>query len=280
MNCAEKSAHDLFYQQGNDLHDIANNSAEYITWYRNRYLEPFYQGGITKGYVRGLAVQSLLDAISGSGLSFGDVTVLDAGCGQGGLSVYLAALGMNVIAVDLSTVACKDGHLLSEKIGVEKRCRFYDTSLASIPIGDHTVDFIIGHASLHHFIKYREIIPEFTRISKPSSVGFFADAYGENKLYHIFHNKEQMNRLGDVSLTLSMVEDYFSPSFSVEMQPTDWFAMLDKLWLKFTPKSAESLLRKISYIHHSLDRMIPFNSRFALRCSGSALTIIKRSPTA
>jgi|UPI0003677FC8 2-polyprenyl-3-methyl-5-hydroxy-6-metoxy-1,4-benzoquinol methylase len=276
MSCIEKDAHDVFYQGGNDLLHAANTVDDYVQWYHGLYLSPFHRGGITKGYVRNQAVEALLQAVALSGKNYNQVRVLDAGCGQGGLSVYLACLGFEVIAVDLSEVACADARTLAKKLAVDNRCVFHATSLADIPEEDHSIDYIIGHASLHHFIKYREIPAELSRISKPGCEGFFADSYGENPIYRLFHNKEQMTRLGDVSLTKPMVEDYFNPLFSVQMIPADWFAMLDKLWLKVLPRSSLGLARAMAKVHHSLDRCIPISSRIALRLSGSAMTHIKR----
>jgi len=276
MSCIEKDAHDIFYQGGNDLLNAANTAKAYLQWYRSLYLSPFHQGGITKGYVRNQAVEGLLQAVAQSGKNCDQVRVLDAGCGQGGLAVYLACLGFQVIAVDLSDVACSDGRSLAKKLAVDDHCTFHATSLADIPEKDQSVDHIIGHASLHHFIKYQEIPAELARISKPNSEGFFADSYGENPIYHLFHNKEQMTRLGDVSLTKPMVDEYFSPLFTVQMIPMDWFAMLDKLWLKILPRSAIGSARTMAKIHYQLDRCIPASSRTTLRLAGSAMTHIKR----
>ncbi len=276
MGQSEKNAHDVFYSKANDLKQEIRDATTYIKWYHTRYLQPFFLGGITKGYVRCLAVNKLLEAVNERGLAKHDVTVLDAGCGQGGLSVYLAALGFQVIGVDLSSVACEDARQLAAQTGVENRCRFIDSSLAELPLPDQSIDFIIGHASLHHFIKYDGIVPEFARVCREKSKGFFADAYGENRIYHLFHNKEQMERLGDVSLTLPMVKDYFEPQFSATMYGTDWFVMLDKLWLKLLPSSMTDWLRKMSRFYFAVDRIIPEHSRLALRCAGSALTVISK----
>ncbi len=274
--CAEKNAHDIFYAEENALLNSASQASLYTVWYDRIYLSPFHQGGITKGYVRGLSVKALITSAEHDNKSFGEITVLDAGCGQGGLAVYLACIGFHVVAVDLSTVACNDGKKLAEKMMVTEKCRFFDTSLVSIPIEDASIDYIIGHASLHHFIKYQDIVSEFSRVTKNKCEGFFADSYGENKLYHLFHNKEQMKRLGDVSLVKEMVEDYFSPEFEVKMVPTDWFSMLDKLWLKILPRTLRPMIQGMAKIHYALDRSLSTESRMALRCAGSAMTHIRK----
>ena len=238
-------------------------------------LKPFSQGGITKGYVRGMSTRMLLKAASASGVNKNEITVLDAGCGLGGLSVYLALQGFNVIGIDIAKEACQASYNLAEGLGVIDRVKFHAASLEEIPLSNSSIDFIIGHASLHHFIKYEQVPTEFHRVLKKDGEGFFADSFGENKIYSIFHDKEKMQRLGDVSLTKEMITTYFS-NLNPIIIPTDWFVMIDKLYIKILPSSATPILRKISKLHFWLDRKIPNQSRLALSLSGSILTRIKK----
>ena len=201
--------------------------------------------------------------------------ILDAGSGQGELSVYLACLGFNVIGVDISSEAKACGEHLASSVGVENNCSFHVESLENISIGDSSVDYVIGHASLHHFIKYNGVPRELKRVLKKGGKGYFADAFGENKLYHIFHDKEKMERLGDVTLTKELIELYFS-DFDVKIIPTDWFVMLDKLYQKLLPNSFMPLIKTLSYSHNWIDRKIPTSSRISLFLSGSVLTEITK----
>jgi len=207
------------------------------------------------------------------------VKVLDAGCGQGELSVYLASHGFAVVGVDVSSVACAQAAELASALGVSDRCTFLAEDLTHLSLADASIHCIIGHAALHHFIKYEGVPLELARVLRPDGQGFFADAFGENKLYHLFHDKKKMQRLGDVSLTKPLVERFFSPYFHVEILPTDWFVMLDKLYEKLLPSPAEPLLRSISKLHFWLDRKLPTSSRTALYLSGSAMTHIRRKKT-
>lgn len=112
---------------------------------------------------------------------------------------------------------------------------------------DESVNFVIGHVSLHHLIKYEGVAKELGRVITPTGVMFFADSFGENKVYHLFHDKEEMERLGDVILTKPLIESFFS-GFSVCLHPTDWFVMLDKLLLKIIPNCMNKLVRFLSFI--------------------------------
>ena len=242
--------------------------------YRSKFeqrIQPFYLGGTTKGYVRGLAVKSLLDAVDKSQNEKASIKVIDAGSGLGELGVYLAILGFQVIGVELSTSGVAGSRKLADKFKLVN-CRFIETSLENIPVDDASVDFIIGHASLHHFIKYTTIPSEFKRVMKPGAMAFFADAFGENKLYHLFHDKKKMEHLGDVSLTKPMIESFFK-DFKVVLHPTDWFVMFDKLFLKVLPGT---VVRKLSKYFFILDRKINSKKRGNLRLSGSILTIVEK----
>lgn len=276
-NLVDKKAYDEFYQ-GKHL-DIKNvtTPSEYINFYEYQHLSPFYQGGTTKGYVRGVSVKKLFQEIEASGKSIEDISVLDAGSGQGGLSCYLASKGLNVIGVDISESACEISEALAVRIGVQNQVKFLAASLESIPIDDASVDYIIGHAALHHFIKYEGCAEEFWRVLKPGGSGFFADSFGENRIYHLFHNKAQMERLGDVILTRNMIKKYFN-KFEVKLLPTDWFVMFDKLYLKLLPNKFDYVLRKISSVHFFLDRMVSAfkSTSIALFLSGAIMTEIKK----
>lgn len=252
-----------------------SSKEEFLQRFKREGLSPYFQGGNTKGYVRGKAVEALLEAIGKSGIDRTDVRVLDAGCGQGELSVYLAGLGIHVIGVDISEEARKVSLALAEAIGVADHCTFLAESLENMSLADESIDFVIGHASLHHFIKYEGVAAEFSRVLKRNGEMFFADSFGENVLYHVFHDKEQMERLGDVILTRDLIERFFK-GFEVELVPADWFVMLDKLFLKVTPKCAASLVRKMSALWWYMDRIVPRN-RVSLFLCGAVMTHVRKT---
>ena len=276
MKKVDRKGHDALYK--NQISRLANakNAEEYLVRYSALNLRPFYDGGTTKGFVRGRAVQQLFHSIKLLGMSPTQTTILDAGCGQGELSVYLACKGYQVIGVDISPVACASAQKLANKFGIGTRCTFLAESLEHLSLADNSIDFILGHASLHHFIKYNGVPEELARVLKNGGEGYFADSFGENRVYHWFHDKEKMKRLGDVPLNRWLINRYFSGYFYVVLTPMDWFTMLDKLFLKIIPRKFEWRLRKLSKIYFAIDRKIPISSPLSLYLSGSVMTTIKK----
>jgi ubiquinone/menaquinone biosynthesis C-methylase UbiE len=272
---ADKAGYDQYYKSSMGFMPCSHNPIEYLHNFEVTHLKPFCHGGNTKGFVRSLATQCLLKNADDKKQPRNKTKVLDAGSGSGQLSVYLACLGFNVIGVDISCEAIKKADELATGIGVEQKCTFIERSLEDTSLPDESIDFIIGHSALHHFIKYRDVPGEFRRILKPGARGFFADSFGENFFYHIFHNKQKMTQLGDVPLSASLINSYFS-EFDVELTPTDWFVMLDKLYLKVLPVKFKQAIRTLSRLHFWLDRKIPANSRLILFLSGSVMTVITK----
>lgn len=272
----DRSAYNEYYRSARNYHYDCSGPTEFRRRFETAELSPYWAGGGTKGTVRGTSTQALLRDIASREEDVRKIRVLDAGCGMGNLSVYLACCGFSVVGIDISETACKKATKLAEKIGVSERARFQATSMERMKeIDTNSIDYIIGHASLHHFIKYPGVPAEFNRILKSGGKGYFADSFGENLLYRLFHDKVKMARLGDVILTGDMIVEYFK-DFSVTLTPVDWFAMLDKLWLRILPRKFDRTICQLSAIHYRLDRKIPTN-RTSLFLAGSVFTMIQKS---
>lgn len=246
------------------------------SFFERTQMRHFAQGGVTKGYVRGLAVYGLLAAAARLERPAANIHVLDTGCGAGNLSAYLGLRGFHVTGVDVSESATRVSAKLADDVGVSTQVDFLTESLEQLSLADSSVDFVIGHGALHHFIKYERVPSELLRVLKPGGEGFFADGFGENRAYHLFHDREQMARLGDVILDRDLIRNYFS-DFEVELTAADWFSMLDKLYERAAPPSARPLLRAVSRAHQVADQAISKSGR-GLRLAGSVMTHIK-APT-
>lgn len=271
----DRSGFDQYYQtKGGELSGITEPAA-FIKAYEKRN-RPFHQGGGLKGHAQQLAVRTLINRCAELGRRPEDATVVDCGYGRGSLSIYLACKGFNVIGVDISETARANATATASNVGnISTHCRFLAENLEKTSIENESVDFIIGFGALHHFIKYPGVPAEFRRIMKQGAEAYFVDAFGENRLFHIFHDKKEMERLGDVILNKPLIEEYFQ-DFEISLTPADWFTMFDKLWLTLLPKPFTPAIRMLSRLNFAIDRMIPEKSRLALYLSGTCLTRIRR----
>jgi SAM-dependent methyltransferase len=272
----DRSGYNEFYAQPLTLSSVPNTITRFRSYYEHSQIERFSRGGPTKGYVRGLAVKRLLNDAADTGRHPSDVVILDAGCGQGFLTCYLAAHGFRVTSVDVSEVAIQRAHQLCAHVGVMENVTLLPESLEHLSVDSGSIDFVIGHASLHHFIKYEGTAAELHRVLKTNGRGYFADSFSENPMYRLFHNKVKMNELGDVMLNRRLIESFFA-DFEVELTPTDWFVMLDKLLLKGGPSAMVPVWRRLSHLWFHLDRLIPERASSALWLSGAVLTTIRKA---
>jgi ubiquinone/menaquinone biosynthesis C-methylase UbiE len=115
----------------------------------------------------------------------GDVagtSVLDAGCGQGDLTVLLARRGAHVAALDLSPgmvdVARRRAAL---QLPAGRMPQFHVAPLERTGLGDASVDTVIGRFILHH-IDVALGAAELRRVLKPGGRAFFAENSGANPI--------------------------------------------------------------------------------------------------
>ena len=97
MKVDEKGYNELYKSS---VLDCGGSKEEFLKIMQGQLL-PYSEGGLTKGYVRGLAVRYLLDYADATGKKFSDLVVLNAGCVLGGLSAFLALKGFNIVGVDI-----------------------------------------------------------------------------------------------------------------------------------------------------------------------------------
>ncbi len=123
---------------------------------------------ISQTYRRGSAWIELL-----SNLENGGKTVLDAGCGSGLHSIYLAQRGFYVIGLDISYGMVKR---LTKTASRKKLTAYIDVvtgDMRCLPFRDRLFDYVIAIASIHHVPLHKErirVIEEFHRILKKRGV--------------------------------------------------------------------------------------------------------------
>ena len=254
----------------------------FFTRFEARRLDPFHLGGHPKGYVHGRAFQLLAEMIA-KGAPAKDGLILDVGSGLGDFTVYLALKNpaRKVIGLDVSREAKNYGEKLAERFGA-KNTSFLMEGIENTSLPDESVDFIVGFGSFHHFIGETGASAEVRRILKRDGRGIFVDPCHENYAYRLFHNKKLMKELGDHLMTRRKIRAFWGSAFEIEVIPTDWAVMIDKLVIYFRKRLLKT--EKVLPIQVSLsgalfrmDRRIERLPRaFTTWFTGSIITVVKR----
>ena len=109
-----------------------------------------------------------------------NLRVLDAGCGDGWLTVILAKRGAQVAGVDVSAVGVRLARGRASANNVQSQCDFFTASIYSLPFQDRTFDAVIGQSILHHLSHKAEAARQLHRVMKPGAKAVFAEPFGNS----------------------------------------------------------------------------------------------------
>ena len=97
---------------------------------------------------------------------------LDAACGTGRHSAYLASLGHKVIGVDSSAAMLERAR---EKV---PRGEFYEADVDNLPLPDDHVDLVVCALALVHVPDLEPVLAEFVRVLRPGGSLVISDQRG------------------------------------------------------------------------------------------------------
>jgi ubiquinone/menaquinone biosynthesis C-methylase UbiE len=97
---------------------------------------------------------------------------LDAACGTGRHSAYLASLGHRVIGVDTSPEMLASAR---EKL---PDSAFYQADLRDVPLADDSVDLVVCAIALSHLPDIGQAMAEFVRVLRPNGHLVISDSRG------------------------------------------------------------------------------------------------------
>ncbi len=106
--------------------------------------------------------------------------VLDAGCGNGWLSIILAKRGAIIEGFDISPVAIQAAERRAVANDCADRCAFRVGSFYQIPFSEARYDLAIGASILHHLSDKARAAAELFRVMKPGGRAIFQEPFGNS----------------------------------------------------------------------------------------------------
>jgi ubiquinone/menaquinone biosynthesis C-methylase UbiE len=128
--------------------------------------------GIDFGEIGLQQVSGKLEKVLGSPLPpLGRIVEIGAGTGYFSLNLLLGGACDEVVATDISQgmIDALEGNAKRLKLDVETHV----CEAEALPLGDESVDTVIGHAVLHHLPDLDAAFDEFYRVLKPGGMLFF-----------------------------------------------------------------------------------------------------------
>lgn len=162
--------------------------------------------------------------------------IIDAGCGDMGLSRRLAEKGASVLAIDPDPIQAK----INQAADVIPNVGFAETAADSLPVEPASVDGIIFSYSLHHVPKesYSSVFHEVLRVLKPDGFLYILEpvASGDyNDVMALFHDEKQVRADAQAAL-----DRYVRPRFQEAEDFTYHVKSVYQGWDDFSERYANS----------------------------------------
>ena len=152
--------------------------------------------------------------------------VVDAGCGNLGLSKALAKRGARVLGIDPDPIQAE----INLQADVIPNVGFAQTGAQSIPVENASVDGVLFPKSLHHIPAdmYRDVFTELSRVLKPDGFVYVMEPVASghlNEVMRMFHDEEEVRDAAQAALeqiAMPMFEDVSVVSYNVPVQYESW----------------------------------------------------------
>lgn len=96
--------------------------------------------------------------------------VLDAGCGDGVLSIMLAERGAHVTGTDISRPNIERSRIAAEEAGLSGRTEFLVADSEALPFSDNMFDLVVSSHVLEHLPSFDDGLSEIMRVTKSRAI--------------------------------------------------------------------------------------------------------------
>ncbi len=124
--------------------------------------------------------------------------VIEYGCGEGWTTAELAALGGEIHAFDISSVAVSHAQTFLEKRHLKDKCLISKMAAENLLYPDEHFDVAFGFAILHH-LDLGKAMPELYRVMKAGASAYFAEPLGTNPVINLYRKFTPQYRTEDES---------------------------------------------------------------------------------
>ncbi|MBI4049450.1 MAG: class I SAM-dependent methyltransferase [Candidatus Doudnabacteria bacterium] len=203
--------------------------------------------------------------------------VLDLGCGNGELAIYLAGMGAKVLAVDNSEQAIINTQKLAAQKKIALDARLINAyALSSL---NRQFDLIVGRFILHHLEPFDEFVPIMQALVKPGGWMVFLENNARNKILMFFRRyvvgRFGVRKIGDAEEhPLEPKEiDLLKKNFKEVVVSYPRLMLLDLVGVYFFPKSFR-IRSFFSWLDRVIYAIFPFLGKYSYR----QLIEIKKAP--
>lgn len=137
-----------------------SSKAIYRTYHDQIIAKRFRSPYAIRRYAHEAQYQSFVDLVPAGS------TVLDAGCGEGVLSVLLAKKGCRVTGIDISEPNVDAAKRYAEEQGVSDRATFLCGDSEHLPVPDKSFDYVVSSHVLEHLPDFDRGARELARVAR------------------------------------------------------------------------------------------------------------------
>ena len=182
--------------------------------------------------------------------------LLEIGCGDHAEAWELDERGLDVTAIDISTVAVAQAR--DRAIGEGRwRLKFQEMNAEQLELPDSSFDAVIGAGILHH-LDLDAAIPEVARVLRPDGVGIFLEPLGLNPVLNLYRRVTPGERTPDEH-----------PLLRADLRAMErWFEQVDLQFFHLASLAALPLIKSDAFDRalstlEQLDRRVLRRSRLA-----------------